>query len=283
MRRSRPPWKAAAGALALGALLTGLLLLRGPAAEANPDLTLSVDANPFDSQPTSPGEIDPCVSVSAGDTLEIDIVVLEIENLLAWEVYLEYDATVVSVIGRNVLMFQQANRGSNVYDVSEAVPDTDGLYRAAAADTADPPSPDSGSGPLVRLTLEAIGPGISPAALVRRDINDDGEIDLAPFLRNFNGDPLGDEDGDSLFDGDINNAQIAVDRPCPGESPISNEVAAAAADDGGLNLLYVIGPLLAALLGLGTILTVLRLRRHAGSQDSRDGGSPPGDPTEAAG
>jgi len=174
-----------------------------------------MDANPAESTATSLGPIDSCVSVSTGDTFDVDIFVKDVTDLLAWEVYFTYDSSIVNIVDHDVEMFQAGNEGSNVFDLSEVLPDLDALYLLAAADLGDPPAPDSGSGVLARLTLKAVGPGISPARVSPIDFNNDGTMDLGPFLNDLHGDPIGDADNDGLFDGQISAAQIAVDTACP--------------------------------------------------------------------
>jgi len=145
----------------------------------------------------------------------VDIFVKDVTDLLAWEVYFTYDSSIVNIVDHDVEMFQAGNEGSNVFDLSEVLPDLDALYLLAAADLGDPPAPDSGSGVLARLTLKAVGPGISPARVSPIDFNNDGTMDLGPFLNDLHGDPIGDADNDGLFDGQISAAQIAVDTACP--------------------------------------------------------------------
>jgi hypothetical protein len=186
---------------------------------AQVSIAIGIDADPAGNTATSLGPIDSCVSVSNGETFQVDLFVTDVVDLLAWEAYFAYDMTIVNVLDRDVEMFQAANPGSNMFDVSESLPDIDGWYRVAAADLAEPPAPDSGSGVLARLTLKAVGPGVSPASLSPIDLNGDGTIDLGPFLNDFQGEPIGDLDGDRFFDGPTVNAQIAVDTACPGVTP----------------------------------------------------------------
>jgi len=198
----------------------GLLILERPVlgeAEtiAQGTVTLGVDADPTGNTATSLGTIEPCISVSINDTFDIDIFITDVTDLLGWETYFVYDMSVANIIGRNVQMFQAANPGSNVFDASEALPDADGQYRLAAVDIAEPLAPDSGSGVLARLTLQAVGAGVSPANLALLDVNEDGTADLGPSLTDVEGDHIGDLDDDSLFDGPISSARIAVDTACP--------------------------------------------------------------------
>jgi hypothetical protein len=178
-------------------------------------LSIGVDADPAGNTATSLGSIDSCVRVSKGDTFNIDLFITDVDELLGWEVYLSFDGDVVNVIDRDVKLFQAANANSDVFDASESLPSSGGLYRMGAADIGQPLSPDSGSGVLARLTLKAVGAGLSPATVTTLDVDNDGKIDLGPQLSTTRGAPIGDANGDGFFDGPFFNAQIAVDRDCP--------------------------------------------------------------------
>lgn len=208
----------AAVVLALAALVGGVLT--GGHSAAQGVVTIGVDADPTGNEPTSLGPIDSCSSVSIGDTFQVDVFIADVTDLLAWETYLSYDISVINVVSRDVAMFQAANAGSRLFDVSEALPDIDGQYGVAAVDIAEPPAPDSGSGVLARLTLKAIGPGVSPLSLSPIDINKDGSIDLGPFLKNVEAEFISDFDGDGFFDGPIANAEIVVGGACPSGTPL---------------------------------------------------------------
>jgi hypothetical protein len=204
--------------LALAASLGGVVATGHSTAQEA--VTIGVDVEPAGNTATSLGPIDSCISVSTGDTFEVDIFVSDVTDLLAWETYFVYDMSVVNIASRDVAMFQAANSGSNVFDVSESLPDIDGYYRIAAVDLAEPPAPDSGSGVLARLTLQAVGPGVSVLSLSPIDINEDGKIDLGPSLRDTQAELIGDSDGDGFFDGPFVNAEVAVDGTCPGVTPV---------------------------------------------------------------
>lgn len=217
------------------ATLAGVLLamwagaiLHGKGSAAQVTVTIGVDVEPAGNTATSLGPIDSCLSVSTGDTFQVDVFVTDVVDLLAWETYFVYDISVINVVSRDGMMFQAANEGSNVFDVSEGLPDIDGQYGIAAVDLADPPAPDSGSGVLARLTLKAVGAGVSPLSLSTIDINGDGTMDLGPWLKDSEAEPIGDVDGDGFFDSQISNAQIAVDTGCPGGTPGASPTAPAA-------------------------------------------------------
>ncbi len=221
-----------AGALLTAALLTVAavvgVIVQGGESTAQTRSSIGVDADPAGNTATSLGPIDSCVSVSTGDTFDVDILIADVVDLLAWEVYFIYDGSIISIVDHDVHMFQAADGESNIFDLSEVLPDLDARYGVAAADLADPPAPDSGSGVLARLTLKAVGPGVSPASVPPIDINDDGKIDLGPFLNDVRGDPIDDVDDDGFFDGQIFAAQIAVDTACPADGVVPTATRAAA-------------------------------------------------------
>jgi len=194
--------------VALAAILPG----RGSAQEG---LAVGVDADPSGNTATSLGPIDQCVSVAKDDKFQVDVFITDVNNLLAWETYFSFDGSIVNVTDLDVDLFQAANANSDVFNASESLPSSGGLYRLGAIDFGQPPSPDSGSGVLARLTLKAVGAGISPAILLTLDADNDGKPDLGTRLKDPQERSLGDSNGDGIFDGTVFNAQIAVDRDCP--------------------------------------------------------------------
>jgi hypothetical protein len=210
--------------LALALLATSPVQPRGTGAQE--PVSLAVDADPSGNTATSLGPIDRCIAVRTGDYIHVDIVVRDVQDLLAWEAYAIYDPSVLKLTDRDVRLFLAGNAGSNVFDASDAPPGTDGRYRVAAADIGDPPAPDSGSGVLARLTLSALSPGVSLISLPRLDFSGDGTPDIGPILTALGGQRIGDSDGDSYFDGPIADAWIAVDTDCPQQPPPLPTVAA---------------------------------------------------------
>jgi hypothetical protein len=221
--------------LPIAALLLSIVALAAPPvsvpAAGQEPLAIGIDANAEGNGPLTLSTIDPRVSVCRGDVFDVDIFIRDVEELLAWEVYVGFDPAVLEVVGRDVEMFLAGNPGSSVLDVSGRVPDP-GLYQVAAADTSDPPTPDSGSGVLFRLSVRALNSGTSDIELIVRDDDGDGLPDRGPLLRNVDADVLGDTNGDSIFDGPIENAEVAVDTACedvaPGTTP-------ATSPDGGVS------------------------------------------------
>ena len=255
------------GAFALSILVATIIAVTATSQGASAQgPQLFVDADPAGNGPTHVGPRNVCVSVASGDRFDIDIIIDDVEDLLAWEIYVEYDPKIVEIVDRDVRLFQEANRGSSVYDVSEALPDSDGLYRIAAADTADPLSPDTGSGVLARLSLKAIAPGTSTAALAVRDLNDDGTPDIGPFLRDTEAVPIGDDNGDTLFDGVSGEAEIVVDSACPAGTGGQPPTAEPSSSDGGWQPVYILGLGLGAAALAGVSLLFVLYRRRARAQ-----------------
>ena len=251
--------------LRVGAPLLTIALVAGLAASAAAQVdrpSLAIDVSPGDNEPTKPGEIENCIEVPAGYEFEIDLIIEDVEELLAWEIRVEYDMEVLEVVARDVKLFQQANPGSSVFDVSEALPDDDGMYGLAAADTSDPPTPDSGSGTLARLTLRALTSGESALNFARRDLDDDGDLDVGPFLRNIDGEIIGDSDGDSFFDGPVTGAIVAVETSCP---PGLNSVTVSGSGDGGSSSTWIIIASAVAILAAATVAGTVFFYRRARS------------------
>lgn len=215
--------QAAFAAVSMTAVLACFLLTESipeyHRAAAQQAVSLAVDADPSGNTATSLGSADECAGVATGDSFQVDIVVRDVEDLLGWEAYVIYDASVLKLTDRDVRMLLAANAESNVFDASDAPVSANGRYRVAAADIADPPAPDSGSGLLARLTFDAVAPGVSLVALPRLDVTGDGRPDVGPILTAAGGQRIGDSDGDAFFDGPTADAWIAVDTPCPSEPP----------------------------------------------------------------
>ena len=184
-----------AGVLIFGAILGTQSLFDGGAGQASPAVSLAVDADPDGNTATSLGPIDSCLSVSTGTTFDIDIIIEGVTRLRVWNVGLRYDPSVISVVATDIQMLLAANPGSDVVDYSYGDPNVGGAYELTAADLAEEEDAhESASGVLVRLTLKAEEPGLSPAAL--------SEV----FLFAYPAQPVAV--------GSVSGGQIAVDREC---------------------------------------------------------------------
>jgi len=225
--------------------------------------SIGIDANPAGNTGTNLETIDECVSMRSGETKDIDIFVEDVDDLLAWEMVLTFEPGVLEIVGGDVQFLLATTDDSNVQDVSGELPDSDGRYQLAAFDAADPAAPESGSGLLARVSVKAVGPGISPLGLPQSDLDDDGNPDEGPLLRDTDANAIGDENGDTLFDGTIIEASVAVDETCEG---VRQTEAEPEANDGGLSGVavagIVIGSSAAALVAAGIGWLALRRRKQ---------------------
>jgi hypothetical protein len=250
-------------ATCLLAVALGVWILAGgdETTQASPGVTIGIDADPTGNTAASLGSIDASRTVACGDTFEMDLFIRDVTDLLAWSVSLKYDPTVLRIKGQDVQMFQAANAGSDVRDRSLGDPALaggwgGGYYDVTAADIGEPAAPDSGSGVLARLTLAAVGTGVSPVSLQTRtlwgsppprsisvestsdaavtiagpceDADGDGianSVDNCPSVANFDqvNTDAGDQDGDGregedAVDGVDNDGDTLVDEDPPGDA-----------------------------------------------------------------
>jgi hypothetical protein len=112
----------------------------------------------FDMDPVAPGN-QICTSVSVGGTVEIDAVILNVDDLAAFQfVVLSLNPGVLELTGRDVRLFLASVPGASIIDLSDPLPDSDDYYGVVAANFGPPPGA-SGSGTLARLTLTAVEAG----------------------------------------------------------------------------------------------------------------------------
>ena len=168
---------------------------------------MGIDADPTGNDATSLGEIDLCVSVAAGETFDVDIIVADVVDLLAWQATLTYDASVLQVVQTNLELFLTSAEPGRILNLSDLVPHQDGSYDFAVVDATPEGEAHSGSGVLARVTLQAVGTGASFLTL-------DGIILADPEAM-----AIGDVTGDEIFDGAVGHAQVWVDEPCPSPLP----------------------------------------------------------------
>ena len=194
--------------MAFAAALLGAILQSMPVIDASPDEQAGASLS-----------VDNCTEVEEGDLLQLEIRISGVQDLLAWEIYFAFDRDLVEVMDRDVRKFLSEGPNSSVFDFSDAVPNSTGLYRLGAADVALGGTAESGDGVLATLTLRARTEGVSPAVIFRGDIDGDGSTDLGPKLTAAGGGGIGDIDGDELFDGSIQSGQIAIGRSCLSTPP----------------------------------------------------------------
>jgi hypothetical protein len=231
---------------------------------------LAVDVVTTGNQAAEVGTIEDCASATNGQAFFVDVVVEGVEDLLAWELPVSYNPDVLKVTGRDVKLFQAANSGSEVFDASNQTPNETGTYIAAAFDSADPASPDSGDGVLLRLTMTAVGDGTSPVSIDPVDIDGDGGPDRGILLRNADNAIIGDNTDDTFFDGPHAVAEIRVGSACPGGEEVVSagpQTGTSETDDGNDSwVLVAVGAAAVAVLAAAAAGLLLIRRRRTISQ-----------------
>jgi hypothetical protein len=203
--------------LALGLILAGVAFgqTQEESQASQVQTWVGIDADPAGNTATALGPIDGCVSVASGQTVTVDLFIIDVQGLAGWQGSLTYDNSVVTILDLDAHLFLAANPSSQVVNLSpDSLPDTDGEYRPLVADLGDKTG-ESGEGVLARLTLQAVGSGRSALAL--------SDLILADPQVNY----IGDTNGDSYFDGPVTGAEIRVDEACPSATPLSKPTPAA--------------------------------------------------------
>jgi len=236
-----------------------------PAHAQQAETSIGIDADARGNTATTLGAIDECIGISEGESHEVDIFVRDVTDLLAWEAVLTFEPGVLEVVDEDVQLFMAANEGSDVQDVSGELPDSDGRYWVQGFDAADPLAPDSGSGVLARITVKGIGPGVSELRLPLSDLDGDGNPDEGPLLRDVDVNSIGDVNGDTLFDGPIAEARIAVDASCTDEPGPAVQGVSEGGDEGnGIGALtiviVVVGVIASVTVGGGAAAWAVRRR-----------------------
>ncbi|GAF77431.1 unnamed protein product, partial [marine sediment metagenome] len=168
---------------------------------------------------TSLGSTEACFPTSSGSSTDIDLFITDVSELLGWATYVIYDPALISIDVINLNMFQAADGQSSIFNASDSTPDSDGSFYASAIDLDAPPYQDSGSGVLARITVSALASGMADLTI------------SSPSLIDVNGQPIGDINGDTIFDGLAFNAQIAIDEPCAGDSDADGDTVPDASDN----------------------------------------------------
>jgi hypothetical protein len=221
-------------ALPLFALVAALTLALSSAASGQGGPELAIDADVTGNIATELGATEDCASLDEGGTATIDIVVRGVTDLLAWEGRLAYDNDIIEISDADVDLFMGANEGSEVQSAAGALPDSDGLFQIGAFDSSDPPTPDSGSGVLARITVTGVAAGATEVIFNSPDLDGDTVLDDGVVMRDAADGYIGDGDGDSFFDGDIPGILLSVGTPCD-EIPEATATPANGDGNGGAN------------------------------------------------
>jgi hypothetical protein len=147
-------------------------------------------------------------------------------------------------------------------------------------DQADPPTPDSGSGILIRLTMQAVAAGQSEISISAVDQNSDGQPDTGVLLKNVDNLAI----GGPIFRGPTNNAEIRVGSECQDGGTVVETAGPTAPgetgngdDDSSNTWIFIVIGAVVAVAAAGTGAALLLRRRAGGSSGSvpPDGGAPP--------
>ena len=225
-----------AAVLALGGTAVGSPLALG---QSVPSVGIDVDITGNDD--SNVGVIDNCAEIPrVGDTLTMDLVVQGIDpavRIRGYQVDIDYDDSVIKVIkvigadgtptdeltgglaAGTTSMISRIDSlgGAHFLNLSEAVPDSDGSYTAAAIDgTLNPTPPDNyedGEGVLARITVEAVGTGVSDLIIAGPKGGADGIRDLIIMGGK------GELQGKAIPIGDVLNAAVSVAATCTPPPP----------------------------------------------------------------
>ena len=198
--------------LLLALFLTAGLLLDPNSASAEGPTSLGLDLASDGNTGTFVGDVQNCLNVDLGDFFPLDVFVKNAHSVRAWELRFAFDNQLLRIVDHDFEHFLLSTAPSGSIFPSLFEVERSNRYFLAAAEFRG--TPDSGSGVLVRLTMEAIAPGRSPVIVVTEPSF------LAPRLTDAN--------GDAPFEGPVSQGEVAVGEPCtPGDTTSDG------GDDGG--------------------------------------------------
>ena len=192
-------------ALALLVVTVGVLVTEIGTTEANHTAgmsAMSIDTITAGNDADTLGQNDSCISVSPGQSVDIDVTALGIPTpiaMLGFGFTVDYDPSAIAVTEASAQHMLAVLPQSNVLDVSDAVPDSDGTFDGAALDqNTSAAASEFGSGVLMRLKIE-----INQGAL-------SGLYDLTfTYAAHI------DFNNHGYAPGALNDATIAVAQDCP--------------------------------------------------------------------
>ena len=199
-----------AGLAALGAALL-IWLMASAGASGQSTMMLGIDVRPGANHSSSIGDIETCVRHDVGDEFTIDIFVNNVIELTGWELRLDYDSDVVQITDADFNYFLVSTPpGGNVLTVFES--ELPGRQFFGAGEISG--APDSGSGVLARVSMAAVGEGVSDVSVVTSPVY------FAPLLTNKTGAVLGDGNGNGRWDASIVGGEIRVGSSCASDAPV---------------------------------------------------------------
>lgn len=195
--------------------------------QANHQVSIGIDTDVSGNSALALGTIQACRVITGGQIIDVDIYVRGLDNLAAWEAYIRYDTSKITITkpgdntqnNNNRFLLQNAQPtppGNNVFNTSETLPDTvnPGIYRVGAFDQVvipgvedpDPINHTHKDGVLLRLQIQGkTGLGGFTPLQISPFSTSVGMV--GPFLKTAEGTLVGDANGDgfidNVFDGGI--------------------------------------------------------------------------------
>jgi hypothetical protein len=251
----------------LGVLIVAALIVIPPSldgggrAEAVPGVpdpvsgwvdNILIDMDPY-GVPANPangllGSIETCKAVPIGGSIDIDIVVDEVDpsdlikgfgvNHIS---YTGAGAGAISITGVNTNLMIGANAGSNPVGLNDRTPDADGMYSTNAIDVSGAASAmESGEGVLSRLTITGVGPAGVSAINLPATIGDSAIVtfnsgtiipnnlsNAVVVVGDYNGDTVVDDADcdipDSDGDGEIDPLDNCPSDPNPNQADVDDD------------------------------------------------------------
>jgi hypothetical protein len=176
---------------------------------------IGLDMTPTSGGTASSAGVDTCVSVDRGETFEADVFATNIPNLVHFEFRVEFNPDVIALVPDAVDLNHFLAQDGGAAQFIQIDQDAPGRWFIGAADQS---APDSGSGTLARLTFEAVGNGASSVSIAAQPKAASPIVEsVGPgYTQSF----IGDDDGDSYWDGRLSSGRVAVGSSCSGSTPI---------------------------------------------------------------
>ena len=197
-----------AASLALALLGLGLIISHTEAASNSQQSSIAlmaVDVNTTDNTATSLATLDTCIEVSAGESLDIDVVVDAIPGdrpMQGFEFDIAYDPAKINVTAVDDVLLISANPGSGpFFSFTDAVPDADGSFKVANSDFGADVG-ETGPGVLARVTIQVLGSATAGDANLDLQVIGVLDSDVADIPRDVE---LG--------------GRLAIDSPCEVPTP----------------------------------------------------------------
>jgi hypothetical protein len=185
--------------------LAAVLALHGHA-DASGTSMLGIDMTSADN---SPAGVDTCKEVNQGDSFDADVFVANVDQLVAFELRVSFDPSVLALDSADYNFLLTAS-GGGLYPINPQEENAGRWFIGAG----EPSHGDSGSGTLARLHFHALASGTSDVAITS------SPTILGPRMTSAGGIPFGDNNGDGIYDGTVTGGRVAVGRSCSGSTPI---------------------------------------------------------------